>query len=70
VTGCMRDQWAKEWMARRCAASGPCPLKHPTAPVQRLSGDDAFTQAVLKACSRLDCDQKILAVLASQCPNP
>ena len=66
----MRADLALNWMLRRCALGEGCPLKHPSAPVRKLAEVVTFKQAVLESCSRLECQEKLIAVLANECPNP
>lgn len=54
-------------MRKHCQGVGICPLKRPSMPVLQLASDPAFRKEVLKACSRMDCDEKLIAVLTGTC---
>ena len=58
---------AKACMRKHCQGVGICPLKRPSMPVLQLASDPAFRKEVLKACSRMDCDEKLIAVLTGTC---
>lgn len=54
-------------MQKRCGGNGPCPLSIQTTSTQKLVEDDGFKLSVLKACARMNCEEKMLAVLAVNC---
>ena len=58
---------AKACMHEHCHGVGICPLKRPSKPVQQLAADPAFRKKVLKDCSRMDCEEKVIAVVRGTC---
>ncbi len=61
------QEWALVCMRKQGQGGGICDLKRPSSPVQELASDSAFRIKVLKACSRMDCDEQLIAVLSGTC---
>lgn len=61
------QELAQACMLEQCHVVGICPLKRPSKPVQQLASDPAFRKKVLKACSRMDCEEKVVAVVRGTC---